>query len=127
MTVGEESGGATSSEEGATADEIAVGCGRCVSRAGRSAVAKAVDGPSRGGLTIDAVTTGSCEPGEVIGTLTSTEGPSRTITSGSRRVIKALMGASMSSGTSEAKSFWRGGSSPLETSTMTGCRGKEYN
>jgi hypothetical protein len=53
MTVGEESGGATSPEEGAIADEIAVGSARCVSRAGRlavgSAVAKAVDDPSRGG------------------------------------------------------------------------------
>jgi hypothetical protein len=108
MTVGEESGGATSLEEGATADEIAVGSGRCVSRAGRSAVAKAVDGPSRGGLTIDAVMTGSCEPGEATGTSTNAEGPSRTVTSGSRRVIKALMGMSTSSGTSKAKSCWRG-------------------
>jgi hypothetical protein len=127
MTVGEESGGATPPEEGATADEVTVGSGRCVSHAGRSAEAKAVDGPSRGGLTIDAVTSCSCEPDEVIGTSTSTEGPSRIATPGSRRVIKALMGASTSSGTSEDKSFWRGGSSPLETSTTTGCRGREYN
>jgi hypothetical protein len=49
MTVGEESGRATSPEEGATADGIAVGSARCVSRAGRSVVAKAVDDPSRGG------------------------------------------------------------------------------
>jgi hypothetical protein len=111
----------------ATADETAVGSGRCVSRAERSAVAKAVDGPSRGELTMDAVTTGSCEPGEVTATSTSAEGPSRTVASGLQRVIKALMGASTSSGTSEAKSFWRGGSSPLDTSTTTGCRGKEYN
>jgi hypothetical protein len=127
MTVGEESGGATSSEEGATADEIAVGSGRCVSRAGRSAVAKAMDGPSRGGLMIDAVTTGSCEPGEVAGMSTNAEGPSRTVVSGSRRVIKALMDTSTSSGTSKAKSCWRGSSSPLETSTTTGCRVKECN
>jgi hypothetical protein len=70
-----ESRGATSPEEGATADEIAVSSARCVSRAGRSAVAKAVDGPSRGGLTSDAVTTGSCEPGEAAGTSTDAEGP----------------------------------------------------
>jgi hypothetical protein len=126
MTVGEESRGATS-EEGAIADEIAVGSAGCVSHAGRSAVAKAVDGPSRGGLTIDAVTTGSYEPGEVAGTSTDAEGPSRTIASGSRRVIKALMGTSTSSGTSKAKPCWRGGSFPLETSTTTGCRGKECN
>jgi hypothetical protein len=127
MTLGEESGGATSPEEGATANEIAVGSARCVSRAGRSAVAKAVDGPSKGGLTIDAVTTGSCEPGEAAGMSTDAEGPSRTVASGSRRVIKALMGTSTSSGTSKDKPCWRGGSSPLETSTTTGCRRKECN
>jgi hypothetical protein len=125
MTVGEESGGATSPEEGAIVDEMAVGSARCVSRARRPAVAKAVDDPSRGGLTIDAVTTGPCEPGEAAGTSTDAEGPSRTVASGSRRVIRALMGTSTSSGTSEAKPCWRGGSSPLETSTTTGCRGKE--
>jgi hypothetical protein len=37
-----------------------------------------VDGPSREGLTSDAVTTGSCEPGEAAGTSTDAEGPSRT-------------------------------------------------
>jgi hypothetical protein len=73
MTV--ESGRATSPEEGATADEIAVGSARCVSHVGRSAVAKAVDGPSRGGLTSDAVTTGSCEPGEAAGTSTVQRDP----------------------------------------------------
>jgi hypothetical protein len=123
MTV--ESRGATSPEEGATADEIVVGSARCVSRTGRSTVVKTVDGPSRGGLTSDAVTTGSCEPGEAAGTSTDAEGPSRTVASGSRRVIRALMGTSTSSGTSKAKPCWRGGSSPLETSTTTGCRGKE--
>jgi hypothetical protein len=40
-------------------------------------------------------------------------------------VIRALMGTSTSSGTSKAKPCWCGGSSPLETSTTTGCRGKE--
>jgi hypothetical protein len=90
-------------------------------------VAKAVDGPSRGGLTIDAVTTGSCEPGDAAGTSANAERPSRTVASGSRRVIKALMGTSTSSGASKAKPCWRGGSSPLETFTTTGCRGKECN
>jgi hypothetical protein len=47
-----------------------------------------MDGPARGELAIDAVTTGSCEPGEVTGTSTSAEEPSRTIASGSRRVIE---------------------------------------
>jgi hypothetical protein len=128
MTV--EARGATSPEEGATADEIAVGpagatadeivvgSAGCVSRAGRSAVAEAVDGPSREGLTSDAVTTGSS---------TDAEGPSGTVASGSRRVIRALMGTSTSSGASKAKPCWRGGSSPLETSTTTGCRGKEHS
>jgi hypothetical protein len=125
MTV--ETRGATSPKEGATADEIAVGSARCVSRAGRSAVVKAVDGPSRGGLTSDAVTTGSYEPGEAAETSTDAEGPSRTVASGSRRVIRALMGTPTSSGISKAKPCWRGGSSPLETSTTTGCRGKERN
>jgi hypothetical protein len=103
--VGEESGGATSSEEGATADEIAVSSNRCASRAGRSAVAKAVDGPSKGELVIDVVTIGSRESDEAIGTSTSLEGLSRTVTSGSRRVIRALTGTSTSSGTPEAESF----------------------
>jgi hypothetical protein len=74
-----EARGATSLEEeatadeiavgsaGATADEIAVGSAGCVSRAGRSAVAEAVDGPSREGLANDAVTTGSYEPGKAAG------------------------------------------------------------
>jgi hypothetical protein len=135
MTV--EARGATSLEEeatadeiavgsaGATTDEIAVGSAGCVSHAGRSAVAEAVDDPSREGLTRDAVTTGSCEPGEAAGTSTDAEGPSRIVASGSRRVIRALMGTSTSSGTSKAEPCWRGGSSPLETSTTTGCRGKE--
>lgn len=127
LTAGEESGGVTFSEEGVAADETIVGSGRHVSRAERLAVAKAVDGSSRGELVIDAATTGSCKPSEVTGTSTSVEGPSRTVVSESWRVIRALMGTSTSSGTSEAESFWRGGSSPLEMSTTTGCREKEYN
>jgi hypothetical protein len=90
-------------------------------------VAEVVDGPSREGLTSDAVTTSSYEPGEAAGTSTDAEGPSRTVASGSRRVIRALMGTSTSSDTSKAEPCWRGGSSPLETSTTTGCRGKECN
>jgi hypothetical protein len=125
--VGEESGGVTSSEEGVIADETTVGSGRCVSRAERLVVVKAVDGPSRGELVIDAATTGSRESSEVTGTSTSVEGPSRTVVSGSRRVIRALMGASTSSGTSEAESFWHGGSSPLEMSMTMDCRGREYD
>jgi hypothetical protein len=73
----------------------------------------------------DAATTGSYKPGEVTGTLTSVEGPSRAVASGSRRVIRALMGTSTSSGASATESFWRGGSSPLETSTTTGYKEKE--
>jgi hypothetical protein len=125
--MGEESGGVTSLEEGAIADETTVGSGRSVSRAERSVVVKTVDGPSRGELVIEVATIGSHESDEVTGTSTSVEGLSRTVASGSRRVIRALTGASTSSGTSEAESFWRGGSSPLETSTTTGCRGREHD
>jgi hypothetical protein len=66
---------------GATADEIAVGSAGCVSRAGRSVVAEAVDGPTREGLTRDTVTTGPCVPGEAARTSADAEGPSRTATS----------------------------------------------
>jgi hypothetical protein len=90
-------------------------------------MAEAVDGSSRGELMTDAAMTGPCKPGEVTGTLTSVEGLSRAVASGSRRVIRALMGTSTSSRTSEAESFWRGSSSPLETSTTTGCKEREYN
>jgi hypothetical protein len=90
---------------GATADEIAVGSAGCASHAGRSAVAEAVDGPSRQGPTRDAVTTGSCGPGKAAGTSADAEGPSRIAAPGSRRVIKALTGASTSSGTSEDEPF----------------------
>jgi hypothetical protein len=68
---------------GATADKTAVGSAGCVSRVGRSAVADAVYGPSREGLTRDAITTGSCIPGEVAGMLADAEGPSRATASGS--------------------------------------------
>jgi hypothetical protein len=108
LTAGEakdESGGITFSKEGAAADETAVGSGRRVSCIEGLAVAKAVDGSSRGELVIDAATTGSCKPSEVTGTSTSIEGPSRTIVSGSRRVIRALIGTSTSSGISDAESF----------------------
>jgi hypothetical protein len=125
--MGVETGGVTSLEEGATDDETTVGFGRCVSRAERLVVVKTVDGPSRGVLVIDVATIGSRESDEVTGISTSVEGLSRTVASGSRRVIRALTGASTSSGASEAESFWRGGSSPLETSTMMGCRGREHD
>jgi hypothetical protein len=68
---------------GATADERVVGSAGCASRAGRSAVTEAVDGPSREGLTRDAITTGPYVPGEAAGTSADAEGPSRTATSGS--------------------------------------------
>jgi hypothetical protein len=122
LTMGEDSGGVISLEEGATADETTVGSGRCVSRVERSVVVKTVDGPSRGELVIDVVTIGSRASDEVIGTSTSVEGLSTTVASGSRRVIRALTGVSTSSGTSEAE-----GSSPLETSTTMGCRGREHD
>jgi hypothetical protein len=125
--MGEEAGGVTSLEEGATADETTIGSGRSVSRAERSVVVKTVDGPSRGELVIDVAMIGSRESDEVTGTSTSVEVLSRTIASGSRRVIRALTGASTSSGITEVESLWRGGSSPLETSTTTGCRGREHD
>jgi hypothetical protein len=115
------------SAEGAAADEAAVGSGRCVSYEERLAVAEVMDGPSREELMTDAATTGSCKSGEVTGTLISVEGPSRAVGSGSRSIIRALIGTSTSSGTSEAESFWCGGSSPLETSMTTGCKKRECN
>jgi hypothetical protein len=121
------SGEVTFSEEGAAAGEAAAGSGRRVSCEERLAVAEAMDGPSRGELMTDAATTGSCKPGEVIGMITSVKGHSRAVGSGSRRVIRALIGTSTSSGTSEVEPFWRGGSSPLETSTTTGCEKRECN
>jgi hypothetical protein len=75
----------------------------------------------------DAATTGSRGPGEATGTSTDAEGPSRFATPGSRRVIRALLGASTSFGTSEDEPFWHGGSSPLETSTTAGYRERGYN
>jgi hypothetical protein len=125
--MGEEAGGVTSLEEGATADETTVGSGRSVSLAEKSVVVRTVDGPSRGELVINVATIDSHESNEVTGTSASVEVLSRTIASGSRRVIRALTGASTSSGTCEAESFWRGCSSPLETSTTTGCRGREHD
>jgi hypothetical protein len=104
-----------------------VGSAGGTSRAMGSAVAEAVDYPSRQGPIRDAATTGSRGPGEATGTSTDAEGPSRTAAPGSRRVIKALMGASTSFGTSEDEPFWHGGSSPLETSTTAGYRGRGYN
>jgi hypothetical protein len=135
----EEARGATSSEEeatageaadgsvGATADETAVGSAGGTPCAMGSAVAEAVDDPSRQGPIRDAATIGSRGPGEATRTSTDAEGPSRTAAPGSWRVIKALMGASMSVGTSEDEPFWHGGSSPLETSTTAGYRGRGYN
>jgi hypothetical protein len=122
-----EARGATPPEEEATADEVAVGSAGCVSRAGRLAVTEAMDGLSIEGLTRDEVTTSSCEPGKAAGTSADAEGSSRIAARGSRRVIKALMGTSTSSGTSEDEPFWHRGSSPLEMSTTAGCRGREYD
>jgi hypothetical protein len=88
-------------------------------------VVKIVDGPTWRELVINVAMIGSRESDEVTGTSASIEGLTRTAASGSRRVIRALTGVSTSSGTSEAESFWREGSSPLETSTTAGCRGRE--
>jgi hypothetical protein len=46
-------------------------------------VAEVVVGPTGEGLTRDAITTGSCVPGEAAGTSADAEGPSRTAASGS--------------------------------------------
>jgi hypothetical protein len=90
-------------------------------------VAEATAGLSREEPMIDAATTGSCRSCGVTGASISVEGPSRAVGSGSRRVIRALIGTSTSSGTSEAGSFWHGGSSSLETSTTTGCKKRKCN
>jgi hypothetical protein len=112
-------GVAVSSPE-ATADEMAIGSVERTSRAKESAIAGAGEGPSRQGPT-------TCRPGEAAGAAADTEGPSKFVTPGSRRVIKALMGASTSSGASEDEPFWHGGSSPLETSTTAGYKKREYH
>jgi hypothetical protein len=105
---------------------MAVGSAGRASRAGESAVAEAVEGSSKQGPTGDEVTTGACGPGEAAGTTADAEGSSKIVAPGSRRVIKALMGASTSSGTSEDEPFWHGGSSPLETSTTAGYERREH-
>jgi hypothetical protein len=112
---------------GATADETAIGPTGGTSRAGGSAIAEAVDDPSRQRPMRDAASTGSRGPGEATGTSTDAEGLARFAAPGSRRVIRALLGASTSFGTSKDEPFWHGGSSPLETSTTAGYRGRGYN
>jgi hypothetical protein len=119
--------GAAVSSTGATADEMAIGSAGRTSRAGESAVAEAGEGPSRQGPTRGVVMVGACRPGEAAGTTVDAEGSSKIVAPGSRRVIKALMGASTSSGTSEDEPFWHGGSSPLETSTTAGYKKREHH
>jgi hypothetical protein len=102
----------------ATADEMAIGSAERTSRAGESAIAEAGEGPSRQEPT-------TCRPGEAAGAAANAEGSSKFVAPGSRRVIRALMGASTSSGTSEDEPFWHGGSSPLETSTTAGYKKRE--
>jgi hypothetical protein len=102
----------------ATADEMAIGSAERTSRAGESAIAEAGEGPSRQEPT-------TCRPGEAAGAAANAEGSSKLVAPGSRRVIRALMGASTSSGTSEDEPFWHGGSSPLETSTTAGYKKRE--
>jgi hypothetical protein len=95
------------------------------SRAGESAVAEAVEGPSKQGPAGDEVTIGACGLGKAAGTTADAEGSSKVVAPGSQRVIKALTGAFTSSGTSEDEPFWHGGSSPLETSTTAGYKRRE--
>jgi hypothetical protein len=102
----------------ATADEMAIGSVERTSRAGDSTIAEAGEGPSRQEPT-------TCRPSEAAGVAADAEGPSKSVTPGLRRVIRALMGTSTSSGTSEDEPFWHGGSSPLETSTTAGYRKRE--
>jgi hypothetical protein len=92
------------------------------SRAGDSAVVEAVEGPSKQGPAGDKVTIGACGLGEAAGTTADAEGSSKVVAPGSRRAIRALIGAFASSGASEDEPFWHGGSSPLETSTTAGCK-----
>jgi hypothetical protein len=112
---------------GATADEMVIGSAGRTSRAGESAVAEVGEGPSKQGPTRDVVTTGACRPCEAAGTTADAEGSSKIVAPGSRRVIKALIGASTTSGTSEDEPFWHGGSSPLETSTTAGYKRREQH
>jgi hypothetical protein len=119
-------GAAVGSTE-ATADEMAIGSAGRTSRTGESAIAEAGEGPSKQGPTRGIVATGACRPGEAVRTAVDAEGSSKIVAPGSRRVIKALMGASTSSGTSEEEPFWHGGSSPLETSTTAGYKKREHH
>jgi hypothetical protein len=68
-------------------------------------VAEAVEGPSRQGPAGDEVTIGACGLGEAAGTTVDVEGSSKVVAPGSRKVIKALIGAFTSSGTSEDEPF----------------------
>jgi hypothetical protein len=95
------------------------------SRAGESAVVEAVEGPSRQGPAGDEVTIGACGLGEAAEATADAEGSSKVVAPGSRRAIRALIGAFTSSGASEDEPFWHGGSSPLETCTTAGCKGRE--
>jgi hypothetical protein len=106
---------------------MAIGSAGRTSRAGESAVAEAGEDPSKQGPTRDVVTTGACRLGEAARTTADAEGSSKIVAPGSRRVIKALIGASTSSGTSEDEPFWHGGSSPLETSTTAGYKRREQH
>jgi hypothetical protein len=90
--------GAAVSFTEATADEMAIGSAERTSRAGESAIAEAGEGPSRQEPT-------TCRPGEAAGAAADAEGPSKFDAPGSRRVIRAMMGASTSSGTSEDEPF----------------------
>jgi hypothetical protein len=107
------------------ADEMAIGFVGRTSRAGESAVAEAVEGPSKQGPAGDEDTIGACGLGEAAGTTADAEGSSKVVAPGPRRVIRALIGAFTSSGAPEDEPFWHGGSSPLETSTTAGCKRRE--
>jgi hypothetical protein len=105
---------------------MAIGFAGRTSRVGESAVAEAVEGPSKRGPAGDEDTIGACGLGEAAGTTADAEGSSKVIAPGSRRVIRALIGTFTSSGAPEDEPFWHGGSSSLETSTTAGCKRREH-
>jgi hypothetical protein len=104
---------------------MAIGFVGRTSRAGESAVAEAVEGPFKQGPAGGEDTIGACGLGEAAGTTADAEGSSKAVAPGSRRVIRALIGAFTSSGAPEDEPFWHGGSSSLETSTTAGCKRRE--
>jgi hypothetical protein len=104
---------------------MAIGFAGRTSRAGESAAAEAVEGPSKQGPAEDGVMIGACGLGKAAGITADAEGSSKVVAPGSRRAIRALIGAFTSSGASEDEPFWHGGSSPLETSTTAGCKRRE--